>query len=255
MERAQDFALHALLFFGVWVMKFYSGLKEGVSRSGDGGFVAKFAIAAAFVVIAVALVNVLLYISALAQESDAQNPTSVQRTLERTITTAQQNSYTVRVTFDNDAKIPQNAELRVVHIMQVPDGYDPTLPEWRGRPTAEERFVSAGEIAAYSDELAKICGVSNGVATFNYDYLDISLEADGLEVQPSAPVEVTLETNAVAASESDRVQMSFFDERREGAEHADALAADNRSSEEYIGNAAEADLSTAKTYENGSKFL
>ena len=60
------------------------------------------------------------------------------------------------------------------------------------------------------DELKKALKVHDEDYVFYTEFLDISLTADGEEVTPAAPVEVIVETDAVGASASDAVEMSFY---------------------------------------------
>lgn len=165
-------------------------------------------------------------------------------TFKKEIKIAGKGHYTVIVKCDADSEIPQNAELKVVRVMQTPKGYDSGSSKWKGRPADYERFVSEGKMASRIDELCKVFDVQDEDFVYYTEFLDISLVVDGKAVESATPVEVTVETDVIEASMSNGIGMSFYTVKYDGQEHADAIAIDNNTD----------DSAKNKAYEKGAKF-
>ncbi|MBQ9041555.1 MAG: Cna B-type domain-containing protein [Eggerthellaceae bacterium] len=176
-------------------------------------------------------------------EDVAASPVKV--VLEKTIVSDSGYHYTVSVEYMSDAGIPEGAELSVAWVMLTPEGYDPNKPEFKDRPTEEEAFVSAAQLAERVSELTKVLDVREGDEAFYTAFLDISLNVDGnvVKLPDGVKVKVTVETDAVEADQANRLRASFFTEKKPGAEHADPLGLEDRSGEP----------AQDKKYEKGAK--
>lgn len=149
-----------------------------------------------------------------AQASSPQaQPTQPQNrklTLQRTIVTASGVHFTIKVAYDEAAGIPEGAELQLAEYGLEPD--DPTWrddPAYKGRPLATERFLTKVEMAKRIAKLAEGLKVEKGDYVFYTKFLDIAIVANGAEVQPQAPVEVTIETDAVDRNVSDAMEVAL----------------------------------------------
>ena len=181
-----------------------------------------------------------------AESSDAaEKPQNEKtRTLRQKIKLANGDQYTVTVVCDPAANVPKDAKLKVVHVMQTPEGYDPHKAKWRNRPTESERFLSAAKMKSRKAELNKVFDVKDDEHVFYTEFLDISFVVDGNEIQPAVPVEITVETDTVKANSSNAIAMSFFTQIPRGQKHGNPLAIENHSS----------DSAKKKAYKKGSKF-
>lgn len=151
--------------------------------------------------------------SAAQASSPQAQPTQPQNrklTLQRTIVTASGVHFTIKVAYDEAAGIPEGAELQLAEYGLEPD--DPTWrddPAYKDRPLATERFLTKVEMAKRIAKLAGGLKVEKGDYVFYTKFLDIAIVANGAEVQPQAPVEVTIETDAVDRNVSDAMEVAL----------------------------------------------
>lgn len=163
--------------------------------------------------------------------------------LKSTVVVVGGKRYTITIKYDESAQIPEGAELRIVCVRETPEGYNPKKSEWKNRPADDELYLSASEMKGRKAALDKVFGVQDGDYVFYTEFLDIAIVADGQQIQPAAPVEITVETDAVKAALSDTIGMSFYADVPKGRSRGVALNVNN-----LTGG------SSKKAYKNGSKF-
>ena len=118
-------------------------------------------------------------------------------TMEKTVLASDGNNYRISVTYGEDAGIPENAELDVREILDITQEY--------------EDYVAKTEEALAYDEKVSFAR-----------FFDIAILADGLEVQPSGPVEVKIELADALDGEIKTVHFEHDDYGTEEAVMLDA---------------------------------
>jgi len=115
-------------------------------------------------------------------------------TITGDIITAAGHTYTVTVTYDADAKIPNGSQLKLGELAEGSEGYQQALDEIISE--AEREYAEVME----SDVEAEPFDAQAYKESLGLDVLDISIvDIDGNKVEPSAPVKVTIERKTLPA--------------------------------------------------------
>ena len=145
--------------------------------------------------------------------------------IESELRSADGDVYTVRLKYDAAAEIPEGTVMTVRELVQQPSEEELERPENIGRPYASEEFVSAETLAGEFAMLSQGFGLGEGDSMRFAKFLDISLTCDGAEIEPEAPVEITIETGNIDAAVSDSLELAIFtpkaDSENTGSENGD----------------------------------
>ncbi|MBR3226232.1 MAG: prepilin-type N-terminal cleavage/methylation domain-containing protein [Atopobiaceae bacterium] len=134
--------------------------------------------------------------------------------LSKTLKSVDGRSYTITIAYNNEAQIPQGAELMVAETTRVPDDWNDEEKQqttYKDRPTATENMVDAQEMAAHIDRLTKTLDLGKDGRLMWNKLLNVRIVANGEEVVPAADVQVEVETNAMPASASDSLEAVRLD--------------------------------------------
>ena len=132
--------------------------------------------------------------------------------LKKTLKTVDGVTYRLTVSYDKNAGIPDDAKLSVVELNQALTEEELEKKENKKRPCDTERFVSEKALEQDTFDLQLGLKVRKKDYVLFTKFLDLSLTADGKEVQPKAPVTVTLETDVVEEGASDALEAAVLDE-------------------------------------------
>ena len=152
--------------------------------------------------------------SSSAASANVESPDDAkQQTLQKTIRSASGEFYTVIVSFDKSANIPENAVLDVLEYVQVPDD-----PEWKDKPENKDRpfdtelIISKEDMADRTEMLTKGLDAKADDGNFVYytKFLAIDVVADGQSIMPANNVEVTIETNGVRPADACGLEVAEY---------------------------------------------
>ena len=142
-------------------------------------------------------------------------------TIEATYLTADGETYKITVTYGEEAQIPAGAELDVREILSGTDEYDYYLAQTKnelGVTDQEEPEEVLDEESLYSGRIVNSLIDTVTKARF----FDISIVYEGEEIEPAAPVEVTITyADAITLEENETVQAIHFAEN--GTEITDLM--------------------------------
>lgn len=136
------------------------------------------------------------------------------KTLSKSIKSADGHTYTVSVTYDGSANVPDGAKLEVVELNRLPDDWNDEEKQrttYKDRPLATERLLDANKFSQRSELLGKTLDMGDDDKLTWSKFFDVSIVADGEKVEPAADVTVEVQTNAVAAQASDALEMARLD--------------------------------------------
>lgn len=135
-----------------------------------------------------------------AEEPDPEEGEAQPRAVAASLTAEDGTCYTVTVSYDESAGLPDDVRVRLRQPVIAPEGEAARLAAEQGRPYDTERFVTAGELADYRRALRDTLAVGDKDFVFFSGLLDVELVSGELVVQPQAPVEITVETDGAAQS-------------------------------------------------------
>ncbi|HAM16624.1 MAG TPA: hypothetical protein DCP91_12370, partial [Eggerthellaceae bacterium] len=144
-------------------------------------------------------------------DREARAQSDDKTTIEKTIKTAEGKSIVVSVAFDEQAGIPDDAELSVVQAIRTPEGYDPKSQKFKNRPFDTEHFLTAREMNARTKALADDFEVRDDEYLFHTSFLEIDIQSNGKSVVPASEVEVTIETSTIDATVTDALEVARYE--------------------------------------------
>lgn len=131
-------------------------------------------------------------------------------TLEAGLQCVNGTSYTVEVSYGEDALIPAGSQLSLVELNCTLTRKEAADPANKQRPYDTERFVSKAELDKRGEMLDLYLELQEGDWRYATKYLDVTLlDAEGNPIQPSAPVEVTVTTSMLPPSQAGTLAMAW----------------------------------------------
>jgi hypothetical protein len=126
--------------------------------------------------------------------------------------------------------------MTVRELVQQPSEEELGRPENIGRPYASEEFVSAETLAGEFAMLSQGFGLGEGDSMRFAKFLDISLTHDGADIEPKAPVELTIETGNIDAAVSGSLELAIFTPKPDSENTADSenTGSENGDADRYI---------------------
>ena len=167
-------------------------------------------------------------------ESATTQEQNTPKTLSASIASADGNTYTVTLTYDQTANIPNGAQLNVVELNQLPNDWgdeEKQRTTYKDRPLATELLLEEDEYNQRKDMLAKALELGKDDKIVWNKYLDITIVADDEEITPAADVTLEIQTNAVPAASSDAleaVQLNGDESKRLEATNTTGTKADEK---------------------------
>lgn len=130
-------------------------------------------------------------------------PVQGDQSLSAMLTGADGKVYTVTVNYDDAAMIPDGAELTLSQPVLAPE--DPEAV-----PEPGQRFATQEELDRENGLMQQALEIQSQDHVFFNLLMDITLTVGGVAIQPKAPVEVVVETNAVAPNASDSLEAAVW---------------------------------------------
>ena len=118
-------------------------------------------------------------------------------------------TYKVQVVYGEDANIPDGSEIEITELEETDERKD------------QER----------QDEAVRILDLGEKERVLQHRFLKIAIKADGYEIQPAAPVDVTVTTKIIAPAQSDAVEVVLM-----GKDDGEALETKNLTGIDNDGN-------------------
>lgn len=147
--------------------------------------------------------------SARADLSEALSPN--QKTLKKTLQCVDGVRYTITLTYDESAELPDGTKLSLVEVNRTLTAEEQQRKENKKRPYSTERFVSEKALEQDTFDLREGLQIQARDYVLFTKFLDLNLTHNGKTVQPKAPVIVTVETDAVQEGASDALELAYYD--------------------------------------------
>lgn len=135
------------------------------------------------------------------------------RAFQKTLKSADGKTYKVKVIASASAGIPEDVQLSVMELNQIPAGWDnmeKRLTIYKGRPYATEKLLDENQMRQYGGRLSQALSLGEDSVLMWNKLLNVTFVRDGTVFEPVGSVLVEVETDAIAAPTSDALEVALL---------------------------------------------